>query len=565
MPEQDGKSEYGGAFLSQMKSRARSLYEQVFAEVYVEEQKDEPEHNPEAESLPLRRRSPEEEEKHRIFLEMRHLCSCVGQSGGFYTPRQSVSFYEQAKFMENFEDDYQGQATFSMYFPDYQMMNFEQLRTYFTWRTDVRRGVVRETSFSYVFLYIYELINHIGITDSRDGLEKLLFIWEEYGRFEKKLGRYMAGWVKDYYIVNGIEEPFSKIVEGHAVLQEVFGPGGDEDYFSAYAPLSAYKFEKSIFYSEKTGAFIRGCFNRAVEALEEWLSSKGLCFDDLLYYGHKGSPWHPFPKALYCADMEKKGNRTVRISCSETYWRENGRWFSTKNRVRRENGRLIIGYIFRRIEQFLRRTEKFPYKLQADPKKIHLSELNGIVGDGAAFFSCIDAAVLEYYRQSRRITLEVDSGHLEQIRENALATQEKLLAGMDEPPEGGRTDLSETAPPLQRPALHDAGAAKETEPRQPEEDGRPAAEREEDPWRRFWASLSPEERAFLRLALGGAPAARLQEYARSRSLMAEILADGLNEKALEAVGDTVMEFSDIAEVYEEYREELERMTADESE
>ena len=47
--------------------------------------------------------------------------------------------------------------------------------------------------------------------------------------------------------------------------------------------------------------------------------------------------------------------------------------------------------------------------------------------------------------------------------------------------------------------------------------------------------------------------------------MAEILADGLNEKALEAVGDTVMEFSDIAEVYEEYREELERMTADESE
>ncbi|WP_418699769.1 TerB N-terminal domain-containing protein [Anaerotignum sp.] len=30
---------------------------------------------------------------------------------------------------------------------------------------------MEETSFSYVFLYIYELINHIGIQNSLDGLE----------------------------------------------------------------------------------------------------------------------------------------------------------------------------------------------------------------------------------------------------------------------------------------------------------------------------------------------------------------------------------------------------------
>ena len=43
MPERDGKTEYGGAFLSQMKSRARSLYEQVFAEIYIEENEEHPE------------------------------------------------------------------------------------------------------------------------------------------------------------------------------------------------------------------------------------------------------------------------------------------------------------------------------------------------------------------------------------------------------------------------------------------------------------------------------------------------------------------------------------------
>lgn len=48
MPERDGKTEYGGAFLSQMKSRARSLYEQVFAEIYIEENEEHPEQSSES-------------------------------------------------------------------------------------------------------------------------------------------------------------------------------------------------------------------------------------------------------------------------------------------------------------------------------------------------------------------------------------------------------------------------------------------------------------------------------------------------------------------------------------
>ena len=48
MPERDGKTEYGGAFLSQMKSRARSLYEQVFAESYIEENEEHPEQSSES-------------------------------------------------------------------------------------------------------------------------------------------------------------------------------------------------------------------------------------------------------------------------------------------------------------------------------------------------------------------------------------------------------------------------------------------------------------------------------------------------------------------------------------
>ena len=68
-----------------------------------------------------------------------------------------------------------------MYFPDYQSMGYEQLRTY-TWRTNVRKGVIRKTSFSYVFVYLYELLNNVGVADCRDGS---LSFW----RFGRPIGR----------------------------------------------------------------------------------------------------------------------------------------------------------------------------------------------------------------------------------------------------------------------------------------------------------------------------------------------------------------------------------------
>jgi hypothetical protein len=53
------------------------------------------------------------------------------------TVRRALSesvFIRQARFMADFEDDYQKLAPFSMFYPYYQMMSYEQLRTYFTWR-----------------------------------------------------------------------------------------------------------------------------------------------------------------------------------------------------------------------------------------------------------------------------------------------------------------------------------------------------------------------------------------------------------------------------------------------
>ena len=60
--------------------------------------------------------------------------------------------------MADFEDDCPYNGTFKSYFPTYNAMSDRQLRGYFTWRAQVRRGTVEETSTSFAFLYLYELI-----------------------------------------------------------------------------------------------------------------------------------------------------------------------------------------------------------------------------------------------------------------------------------------------------------------------------------------------------------------------------------------------------------------------
>ena len=73
-------------------------------------------------------------------------------------------FYRQGMFLADFTDDCTERAMFTRYYPTYHDMTNKQLRTYFTWRTNVRRGIVEKTSASYAMVYCYELLNQISPT-----------------------------------------------------------------------------------------------------------------------------------------------------------------------------------------------------------------------------------------------------------------------------------------------------------------------------------------------------------------------------------------------------------------
>lgn len=113
-------------------------------------------------------------------------------------------FYRQGLLMADFEDDCPYNGTFKSYFPTYNAMSDRQLRGYFTWRAQVRRGTVEETSTSFAFLYLYELICGIGVDDPLDGFNKIKAFWDVYRAFEPGIDRFARVWLQDYAVFHGL-------------------------------------------------------------------------------------------------------------------------------------------------------------------------------------------------------------------------------------------------------------------------------------------------------------------------------------------------------------------------
>ena len=113
-------------------------------------------------------------------------------------------FYRQGLLMADFEDDCPYNGTFKSYFPTYNAMSDRQLRGYFTWRAQVRRKKVEETSTSFAFLYLYELICGIGVDNPLDGFRKIKAFWESYRAYEPGIDRFARVWLQDYAVFHGL-------------------------------------------------------------------------------------------------------------------------------------------------------------------------------------------------------------------------------------------------------------------------------------------------------------------------------------------------------------------------
>lgn len=136
------------------------------------------------------------------------------------TVRQFIDRYD---FYDNFRKaalifyDYKTDkcefAQFYSYMPQYSQMNTAQKNYYFYWRSEMKRGRFIKTDYSYVYLYVYEILNLPDKIPPEEGIKLLCRLWREYRATLPRLDAYFSIWVQDYCLVHRLDCPMTELYD----------------------------------------------------------------------------------------------------------------------------------------------------------------------------------------------------------------------------------------------------------------------------------------------------------------------------------------------------------------
>lgn len=487
--------------------------------------------------------APVKDEVRELFDRMRDIArDGRGQFFGrskFYDKRtqqeNSRIFYKQAVFMKDFEDAYDHPVPYAAYFPYYQMMGYEQLRTYFTWRTQVRRGNVTDTSLSYAYLYIYELLNNIGVEDAQEGLDKLMSFWRTFRAFDTSIDKYVLKWLKDYHIYYELPHTFQAFIAKNGLKAYYPEVSDEKSNFDMICTISKYDMRKSVFYTADREKLIKDCVDYTLDRLGKCFAQKGLQLEDFIYQPTKNLViWTPFKEALFYPRLSQRDRRVV-LSEKEVYLYSKKTWLYSTS-VTNESGRQLLGYVLKQTEAVLRQAVKFKYKITAGTHTISPQTANRIAAAGIDLEKVVTAAVTAFYREATKTVVSVDPAALERIRQESLETQEKLIV-----PEEEAMVLPQRRPEEEAETVFSPQEA-EVPP-------------ESDPWVGLRDALGQTGLTALGILLKGEK--DLKAFADEQGIMLEVLTDEINEKAMDFVGDSLVD--EEYAIYEDYTEQVRRM------
>jgi hypothetical protein len=126
-------------------------------------------------------------------------------------------------------------VSFFSYIPQYNQLSYSQLKWYLYWREQVRNGVYLQTDYSYILLYIYEILNCPDLVEPKQGVELLCDIWIEYRTRYPRIDNYLCEWLCDYCLINQLPcpthrlEPISQAIVAVASFKEFYMSAGTSE------------------------------------------------------------------------------------------------------------------------------------------------------------------------------------------------------------------------------------------------------------------------------------------------------------------------------------------------
>lgn len=488
-------------------------------------------------------------------------------------------FYRQGLLMADFEDDCPYNGTFKSYFPTYNAMSDRQLRGYFTWRAQVRRGNIEETSTSFAFLYLYELICGIGVDDPLDGFDKIKAFWDAYRAFEPGIDRFARVWLQDYAVFHGLDPKLlhdSKTVTFDNALIELrravrdlvpaSAPSAqapkrrkaseptlplppdearEERLMAAINALSTYNLNNSRLDRSHHRDLRHVACAVYVRMARYYDTHRKTGIVASLFGEETAMPYTMFASAVFFAP-ERHEDCEYRLDPIHIYRCQNGFWECMRIHGSRQKSSKL-GEMMRASDQRLRMALDPAHPLKEEKVPKYLAK---IIDDEIVAWLSWDAA-------HQPVKIDIDLSQLGHIRSAAAQTREALL--IDEEREDDALEDAEAAGPGKPEArpMTEAIVEPVAAPMEQDEDDEPTISTEQfgvvapllapapTPATAMPAditsALAPAAEDYLR-ALLEQNAAQAASAVEKSGQSEDMLVDSINETLFDLVGDTVIEF-----------------------
>ena len=203
--------------------------------------------------------------------------------------RDRYDFYENFRRAALLYFDCKGErcdfVPFYSYLPQYSQLSFEQRSYYLYFRERIRHGEYIKTDYSYIYLFVYEILNLPDKIPAKEGLELLIRLLREYRRAFPRIEAQLAVWIEDYCLVHRLPCPVFELGDMlHSVislsrLKEFYFGGLDFDsrdvIDAMVAHLSDYDPRRAKIFEGENRELLWQNFRGAMRAVLVYLKKSG--------------------------------------------------------------------------------------------------------------------------------------------------------------------------------------------------------------------------------------------------------------------------------------------------
>ncbi|MBO4391691.1 MAG: TerB N-terminal domain-containing protein [Clostridia bacterium] len=427
------------------------------------------------------------------------------------------NFYKQALFMKDYEDDCPWSGDFVCYFPTYHDLTTNQLRGYFSWRKNVRKGNYNPISASAAYIYIYELLNGVGADSPSDVINKLKafdegFIGAGYGN--DRMRQNLRRWMFEFAVIKALPNNCAaNLADPDTVKRDISisvlkAPEEfcDNEIFDALCSLSGKKTGDSPVVKSDPARGMH-LFAEAWKAARFYKRDEKSLFQ--LCFGKKVTRrWHPLANAVYYFG-KMPPDADYSLNPCRNYRCRNGVWSVTSYDRQYFDLEFLRGFL-RRTDALLRRYLKTGKYLKENPEDEW----------AVPFILDVIEADKNALAEAAKPEITIDLSELDKIRADSAITRDSLLTEdetdeFEEPPEP-MTDPEESDIPLNETQIK-----------------------------------------ILRLLLSGK---EVSGILKSSHLMPSVAADSINEALFDGIGDTVLLCENgVLALVDDYIDDLERL------